>query len=389
MQAIDLERVSISRQDWSLHGQGSQDEARHNEKVKEAIKGNLDTIISDGTIVTADPGSKRIVKIPLRSLELPHIRYSQGDSGVGTGKGGEQVGDILDSRPAKGPTNGKQAGTEPGGESYDVEFTIEELKEMVFADLGLPFLRPRINQQMETDTLIFDDVRKKRTPTNLDITRSVYENMRRNAQDTGHAVLSPLRPDDYRVRTWRNEIREDNAAVVISMADISGSMGDFEKYITRSINWWGVEFLRSKYPRVETVFIVHDTKAFEVTEADFFKRSDGGGTKCSSAGELALGIVRKRYSPDAYNVYLQHYSDGDNEVSDNQKYVELIRVVLGLGINHFAFINIGQETSGVNLKKVLTDSIQDERFLAESIRNKSEVLGVLKKIYDPTKQAAA
>lgn len=387
MTAIDLERVSISKQDWSLHGQGSQDEARHNEKVKEAIKDNLDTIISDGIIITADPRSKRIVKIPMRTLELPHIRHSQGDGGVGTGKGGEQVGDILDSRPANG-SNGKQVGTEPGGESYDVEFTIEELKEMVFTDLGLPFLRPRINQQMETDTLIFDDVRKKRTPTNLDINRSVFENMRRNAQNTGHAALSPLLPDDFRVRTWRKEIREDNAAVVISMADISGSMGDFEKYITRSINWWGVEFLRSKFPRVETVFIVHDTEAFEVTEADFFKRSDGGGTKCSSASELALGIVKNRYSPDAYNVYLQHYSDGDNLDSDNQRYVELIRALLGLGINHFAYINVG-ESSQVGLKKVLTDSIQHERFLAETIKGKREVLGILKKIYDPSKQVAA
>lgn len=386
MMAIDLERVSISKQDWSLHGQGSQDEARHDKKVKEAIMGNLGTIISDGIIITADPRSKRIVKIPMRTLELPHIRYSQGDGGVGTGKGGEQVGDILDSRPANDP-NSKQVGTEPGGESYDVEFTIEELKEMVFTDLGLPFLRPRINQQMETDTLIFDDVRKKRTPTNLDINRSVFENMRRNAQNTGHAVLSPLLPDDFRVRTWRNEIREDNAAVVISMADISGSMGDFEKYITRSINWWGVEFLRSKFPRVETVFIVHDTEAFEVTEADFFKRSDGGGTMCSSASELALGIVKNRYSPDAYNVYLQHYSDGDNLDSDNQRYVELTRALLGLGINHFAYINVG-ESSQVSLKKALTDSIQHERFLAETIKEKNEVLGILKKIYDPSKQVA-
>lgn len=387
MTIIDSERVSISRQDWSLHGQGSQDQARHDEKVKEAIKDNLPTIISDGTIITADPGSKRIVKVPLRSLELPRFRYSQGNGGVGTGQGGEQVGDILDSRPANDP-GGKQAGTEPGGESYDAELTIEELKEMVFADLGLPFLTPRKNQQMETDTLIFDDVRKKRTLTNLDIYRTVWENMRRNAQETGRAVISDIRPDDYRVRTWRNEIREDNAAVVISMADISGSMGDFEKYLTRSINWWGVEFLRSKYPKVETVFIVHDTEASEVTEANFFKRSDGGGTKCSSASALALDIVRKRYLPDEYNIYLQHYSDGGNDNSDNQRYVELIRALLGLGINHFAYINIGPESSWNNLKKALTDGIQHPRFLAEIIRDKSEILSILKKIYDPGQQAA-
>lgn len=387
---MDFEQVvSISKQDWSLHGQGSQDATRHNEKVKEAIKDNLDAILSDGTIITADPFSKRTVRIPLRFLELPHIRYSRGNNGVGTGNGKESVGDILDSRPNDQNGKEKGAGTQPGGESYEVEFTIEELKEMVFADLGLPFLTPRKNQQMETETLVFDDVRKKRTPTNLDIYRTVQENMRRNAQDSGRAIISNIRPDDYRVRTWRNEIREDNAAVVISMADVSGSMGDFEKYITRSINWWGVEFLRSKYPRVETVFIVHDTEAVEVKEEHFFKRSDGGGTLCSSASELALDIVSKRYSPDAYNVYLQHYSDGGNQDSDNQRYVNLTKDLLGLGINHFAYINIGQEGSWGNLKKALTDGIQHERFLAQTIKDKSEVWEILKKIYDPGKQLAS
>lgn len=388
MGVFEFERVSISKQDWSLHGQGSQDQARHDEKVKDAIKDNLDTIISDGTIITADPSSKRIVKIPLRSLEIPHIRHTQGDGGVGTGEGGEQVGDIIDSRSVDG-SGGKQAGTEPGGESYDVEFTIEELKVMVFEDMGLPFLAPRKNQQLETDTLVFDDVRKKRTPNNLDIYRTIEENMRRNAQDHGKTEIFGIRPDDYRVRTWRNEIREENAAVVISMADISGSMGDFEKYITRTINWWGVEFLRSKYPKVETVFIVHDTRAVEVSEADFFKRSDGGGTICSSASELALDLINSRYSPEEYNVYVQHYSDGGNSDSDNKKYVEHITALLGLGINHFAYINIGEEGSWGNLKKALKDGIQHERFLAETIKDKSEVLEILKKIYDSGKQAVA
>jgi len=391
MRPPDLARVSISRKDWSLHGQGSQDEARHNEKVKEAIKGNLDTILSDGTIITADPNSKRKVKVPLRSLELPRIKHKQGNGGVGTGGGEQQVGDVIDSRPVDGKGKGKEAGTKPGGETYEVEFTIDEIKEMVFDDLGLPFLKPKKQPQMETDVFVFDETRKKTTPSNLDIYRTVEENMRRNAQDPNirRAVISGIRPDDYRVRTWRNEVKEENAAVVISMADISGSMGDFEKYITRSVNWWGVEFLRSKYPRVETAFIVHDTDAYEVTEADFFKRSDGGGTKCSSAAELALDVVSKRFSPESYNIYLQHYSDGGNYDADNSRYVEIINELLKLGISHFAYVNIGAETSWGGLKKALTEGIGDERFLGTSIKDKGDVRRILQEIYDPTKQAAA
>ena len=62
-----------SRSDWSLHRKGPIDQARHNEKVKEAIKDNLAEIVSEESIITSD--GKKIVKVPIRSLELPRFRY--------------------------------------------------------------------------------------------------------------------------------------------------------------------------------------------------------------------------------------------------------------------------------------------------------------------------
>ena len=37
--------VSVSQHDWSLHRKGPIDQARHNQKVKEAIKKNLADIV--------------------------------------------------------------------------------------------------------------------------------------------------------------------------------------------------------------------------------------------------------------------------------------------------------------------------------------------------------
>ncbi|MDB5076450.1 MAG: hypothetical protein JWO42_2629, partial [Chloroflexi bacterium] len=37
--------MSISENDWSLHRKGPKDQARHQEKVREAIKGQLGDII--------------------------------------------------------------------------------------------------------------------------------------------------------------------------------------------------------------------------------------------------------------------------------------------------------------------------------------------------------
>ena len=79
------------------------------------------------------------------------------------------------------------------------------------------------------------------------------------------------------------------------MMDVSGSMGEFEKYIARSFYFWMVRFLRTKYNNVEIVFITHHTEAKEVDEEEFFNHGESGGTKVSSAYQLALDIINERY----------------------------------------------------------------------------------------------
>ena len=72
------------------------------------------------------------------------------------------------------------------------------------------------------------------------------------------------------------------------MRDVSGSMGDFEKYISRAFYFWMVRFLRTKYSTVQIVFITHHTEAKEVDEETFFSLGESGGTRVSSAYQLCL-----------------------------------------------------------------------------------------------------
>ena len=44
----------VSKENWSLHRKGYQDQQRHMEKVKEAIKNNLPDLISEESIITSD-----------------------------------------------------------------------------------------------------------------------------------------------------------------------------------------------------------------------------------------------------------------------------------------------------------------------------------------------
>ena len=109
--------------------------------------------------------------------------------------------------------------------------------------------------------------------------------------------------------------------------DTSGSMDKQKKFMARSFFFLLYHFLRHKYKNVELVFISHSVDAKEVTEDDFFKRGSAGGTLVSSGLEKCLEIIKKRYHPDAWNVYAFHCSDGDNWPEDNDRAVSLSNVL--------------------------------------------------------------
>src|SRR5579862_2838818 len=129
--------ISLSQQDWSLHRKGPIDQARHNEKVKEAIRGNLPAIIGEEALITAE--DDKVVKIPIRSLELPRFRFRrEGQEQVGQGDGRSKVGDVL-GQEGIGPGKGSGAGNRPGIDYYEAELTVDELAALAFEDLALPF----------------------------------------------------------------------------------------------------------------------------------------------------------------------------------------------------------------------------------------------------------
>src|SRR5438067_779835 len=99
--------------------------------------------------------------------------------------------------------------------------------------------------------------------------------------------------------------------------DGSGSMTTSKKYVAKSFFFWMVRFLRLKYQHVETVFVAHDTEAQVVPEQDFFALSNSGGTRCSSAYQVALEHLQQHHPASRWNIYLFHFSDGDNLPYDN------------------------------------------------------------------------
>jgi sporulation protein YhbH len=371
--------LSLSRQDWSLHRKGPIDQARHNEKVKEAIKSNLPSIISEEAIITSD--GDKTVKVPIRSLDLPHFRYDYGrNKHLGQGEGDSQPGDKVGQA---GPGQGKQAGNMPGVDYYEADVTIDEIAALIFEDLGLPNLQQKQSETIEAETFRFNEIAKKGLMSNLDKRRTVRENIKRNAM-SGTARFRDVNEDDLRFKIWVPDVRRETNAVVIAMRDVSGSMGEFEKYISRSFYFWMVKFLRTKYNNVKIVFITHHTEAREVDEETFFKLGESGGTKVSSAYQLALDIIKERFDPSAWNIYPFHFSDGDNWGDvDNRRCVDLVNRLLDAS-NAFGYGEIRE--GGVRSSSTLMNAFQgihNDRFIPVIITDKKDVHPALKKFFTP------
>ncbi|MEO3943920.1 sporulation protein YhbH [Gorillibacterium sp. CAU 1737] len=375
----------VSREDWSLHRKGFQDQTRHQEKVREAVKHNLPDLVADESIVMQR--GKQVIRIPIKSLDEYRFRYNYKKSKhVGQGDGDSQVGDVLgsDPQPAQGPGKGQGAGDQPGEDYYDSEVTLDEVEAMLFEELELPRLAQKEKKQMQASEIVFHDVRKKGLMSNIDKKRTILENLKRNA-GSGQPGIHGISPDDLRFKTWEEIQKPHSNAAIIAMMDTSGSMGSFEKYIARSFFYWMTRFLRTKYENVEIAFIAHHTEAREVTEEDFFTKGESGGTICSSAYAKALEIMDARYPSEQYNLYPFHFSDGDNLTSDNEKCVKLINALLER-CNLFGYGEVNQYNRSSTLMSAYKQ-IHHPKFQYAIIKEKGEVYSALKTFFG--KPAAA
>lgn len=387
--------MSVSQHDWSLHRKGPQDQQRHKERIKEAIKQNLKHIVSEENIILSD--GKHVIKVPIRSLEEYRFRYDE-NSGkhAGSGDGDSQVGDVLGKAgnskgQGKGVGKGQgPAGEQPGVDYYEAEVSVDEIAALLFEDLGLPNLQEKRLQEIESPAVRFTDIRKKGAMSNLDKRRTLLENLKRNAS-AGNPTVGNIRDEDLRYKTWETRVEYQSNAVVVAMMDISGSMGEFEKYIARSFYFWMVRFLRTKYENVRIVFISHHTEAKEVTEEEFFHKGESGGTQVSSAYQLALNIIRERFPSRDWNIYPFHFSDGDNLPWDNDLCVRLVKEMLA-ECNLFGYgeIREGYRGSTSTLMSAF-NKVDDPKFISVTINDKAAVYPALQRFFSksPVRESVA
>ncbi len=187
----------VSKENWSLHRKGYQDQTRHMDKVKEAIKNNLPDLVSEENIIMSD--GKQVMKIPIRSLDEYKIRYNYDKTKqVGQGKGDSKVGDIIARAPGgdgQADGKGKKAGDQPGTDYYEAEVSLEEIEHALFQQLELPNLQEKEQAEIITEKTEFNDVRKKGLMGNIDKKRTILTAIKRNATE-GRPGITPIYEDD-------------------------------------------------------------------------------------------------------------------------------------------------------------------------------------------------
>ena len=249
---------------------------------------------------------------------------------------------------------------------------------ILFNDLELPNLEQKEMADITTEKIEFNDIRKKGLMGNIDKKRTILSAIKRNAMK-GKAKITPIHNDDLRFKTWDEVIKPESKAVVLAMMDVSGSMGNFEKFCARSFFFWMTRFLRSKYEKVDIEFIAHHTEAKVVTEEEFFTKGESGGTICSSAYVKALDLIKEKYNPTHYNIYPVHFSDGENMSSDNEKCLKLVNELMSVS----SMFGYG-EVNALNRYSTLMNTyknIQYERFRHFILRQKTDVFEAIKSFF--------
>ena len=354
-----------------------QDLQRFRKIVRGKVKSNLSKYISRGEMIGKK--GKDLVSIPIPSINLPQFRYGQkGSGGVGVGPG-------KPGQPLTQPQDGEgepQAGDTPGGHILEVDLTMEELAAILGEELALPRIEPKGKKNVVAERDKYSSIRNV-GPESLRHFKRTYKQALKRQISAG--IYNPLSPrvvperEDKRYRSWKETPKPEAVACVIYMMDVSGSMTDEQKEIVRIEAFWIDTWIKAHYKGVDRVYIIHDAAAHEVDEHTFYHTRESGGTKISTAYDLANKIIDSRFPPAEWNVYAFHFSDGDNWGDDNAKCLKLLTEKMLPKLNLFGYGQVESPYgSGEFLEHIDSLTEAHENIVTSRIPDREAILGSIK-----------
>jgi sporulation protein YhbH len=346
--------------------------------VRGVIKKELRKYMSTGELVGRK--GKNVVSIPIRQIELPTFRHEtrkQGGVGQGEGEPGQPIG------AGEGEEGAGEAGDAPGRHMIEVDVSLEELAEIMAEELELPNIQPKSKQSIEADAGRYSTISQTGPESLRHFKRTFKEALKRQiasgTYDRNRPVIIPVK-EDRRYRSRKTIRMPETNAVIVYVMDVSGSMGDEQKDIVRNESFWINMWLQTQYKGLETRYIVHDAEAHEVDEHTFFHTRESGGTRISSAYTLCAELIDEHYPPSEWNIYVFHFSDGDNwGGGDTQICLKVLEEKLLPEVNMFCYGQVASPYgSGAFIKDLRTNFEEVENLVLSEINGREEIYDSIK-----------
>ena len=351
------------------------DHQRFRKIVKGRIRKDLRKFLTRGELLGRE--GKKYISIPVRGIDIPHFRYGDNDD-AGVGKGDGKPGDAVDDGGGMGP-----GGDQEGHHVLEVEVTLDELAEILGEELQLPRIRPKGKHRLTSERDRYSGIRQSGPESLRHFKRTFRRALRRQ-------IMSGLyNPDAPRIiferrdkiyRSWKTVLSPQSNAVIIYMMDVSGSMGDEQKELVRLEAFWIDAWLRKNYQGIESRYIVHDVRAGEVDRETFFRIREDGGTRISSAFRVARELIEHHYAPVEWNIYLFHFSDGDNSSeSDSRECCTILKDNLLPGLNMFGYCQVASAYGSGNFINVVHEHLSgQEAVITSRVNTKDDIYDSIK-----------
>ncbi len=391
------------------------------DRYKEAIKNRVKEIIGNNSIKNFDKGVKK-VKLKRDDLAEPEYELDQTTGKkvrVLVGNKKYKKGDLI-----RKPDNYEKMASKSGEGEDDFEFVIteKEFRDHFFEDLELPELVKRefLGICWEIKHAGFS---RYGGPSSLNIRKTMLNSIGRRLalkakmkEKLGDNLpleeTNPYLKDlklrkkliERSVRTstgvegvknkkiqyiedidlkYNFKERQDvpiTRAVMFCLMDVSGSMGESEKDISKRFFILLYLFLKKNYQIVDVVFVRHTETAKEVTEEEFFHSRESGGTLISSGYEKIDEIINSKYSPAQWNIYVSQASDGDNWPNDYEYMQNILLNKLLPVCQYFAYIDITED--GSNTYKLMRKWCESHKNLeARVVNSNKEIFEVFRSLF--------
>jgi uncharacterized sporulation protein YeaH/YhbH (DUF444 family) len=340
-------------------------EGAFNEFIEEQLDQLVDGILSDGTLENlAGRGSDIIVE--LDDIEPPRFVHGDDQEGEGSGEGG--------------PGPGKGAG------KLRFSLPFRFLMERLAGKLNLPNLTKQGTGAIHDWTneyktfgpvgVVMDRRRTFKRALKSSIALGTY-----NPDEDQYDIL--IKKKDRRYRQFEQVEKPRYKAVVFYMGDISystyGKRLELEKKTISFIqNWLDYNY---GVKNVEHRFFVHDAKAYEVLENEFYNVSNAGGTRAAPVFELVQNIALTEYDPSSTNFYGFYFGDGELFDEDPTLISQIIGDQMRPWFNRIGIVEVMPSSySGLN-KKLKSRFANDSIVRLSELSSAEHIMPVIKNLF--------